>query len=248
MATKTLLEIVQDILNDMDSDEVNSINDTVEALQVAQIIQTTYEDITTHRDWPHLHIITNLTASSDADKPTHMTVNTAVMYVEWVKYNVRKATDTKDTFIDMTWMEPKDFVDMLNTRNSSADNIKSVTDDNGVTLLILDDTAPAYYTSFDDETLVLDAYDTEVDTTLQGSKSQIGIYKEAAFSLTDAFIPDLPSKAFPYLVAEAKSVAFNALKQAVNQKEEQRSRRQRTYLAREKWRNNGATKAPSYGR
>lgn len=39
---KTLLEMVQDILSEMDSDEVNSINDTVEAEQVATIIKNCY--------------------------------------------------------------------------------------------------------------------------------------------------------------------------------------------------------------
>ena len=43
MAKMTLLAMVQDILNDMDGDEVNSISDTVEAEQVAQIIKTTYD-------------------------------------------------------------------------------------------------------------------------------------------------------------------------------------------------------------
>jgi len=38
MAKKTVLDMVQDILSDMESDEVNSISDTTEALQVAQII------------------------------------------------------------------------------------------------------------------------------------------------------------------------------------------------------------------
>ena len=45
MAKLTLLEMTQDIMSDMDSDEINSINDSVEALQVAQIIKTTYYNI-----------------------------------------------------------------------------------------------------------------------------------------------------------------------------------------------------------
>jgi hypothetical protein len=49
MAKMTLLEMTQDILSDMDSDEVNSINDSVESLQVAQIIKTTYFNIVNGR-------------------------------------------------------------------------------------------------------------------------------------------------------------------------------------------------------
>ena len=45
MAKMTLLEITQDIMSDMDSDNVNSINDSVEALQVAQVVKTTYYNI-----------------------------------------------------------------------------------------------------------------------------------------------------------------------------------------------------------
>ena len=39
---KNLLEIVQNILSDMDSQEVNSISDSIEAMQVAQIVETTF--------------------------------------------------------------------------------------------------------------------------------------------------------------------------------------------------------------
>ena len=51
----TLLEIVQDILSDMDSDEVNSINDSVESLQVAQIVKTAYYNIVDGKDYPWLY-------------------------------------------------------------------------------------------------------------------------------------------------------------------------------------------------
>ncbi len=64
----------------------------------------------------------------------------------------------------------------------------------------------------------------------------------------DTFVLSLPAKAFAYLLAEAKSVAFNALMQAGNQKAEQQSRRQRVWLAREKWRTNGGITFPNDGR
>ena len=57
MAKLTVLAMVQDILSDMNSDEVNSINDTIEAQQVAQIINTTYFEIISSRDWPHLETL-----------------------------------------------------------------------------------------------------------------------------------------------------------------------------------------------
>src|SRR5690349_4041219 len=45
MAKYTVLQLTQSILSSMNSEEVNSINDTPEALQVANCIKTAYEDI-----------------------------------------------------------------------------------------------------------------------------------------------------------------------------------------------------------
>jgi len=248
MPQLTLLELTQDILSDMDSDEVNSINDTVEALQVAQILKTTYFEILNDGDWPHLGQLMQLDASGSSAKPTHMTMPDAVRYMKWVKYNKKKSTDTKDKYAEVTYQTPEDFLNQVNYRDSSADNIKVVSDDSGVQLLILDDTAPTYYTSFDNDTIVFDSYDSVVDATLKKSKTQTYVYKEPTFSLTDTYVPDLPAKAFPYLLAEAKSVAFNVLKQSANPKEEQRSARQKRRLSQERWRLEGGISYPSYGR
>ena len=45
MAKMTLLEMTQNILSAMDSDAVNSIGDTVESLQVADVIVETYYEL-----------------------------------------------------------------------------------------------------------------------------------------------------------------------------------------------------------
>lgn len=249
MAKKTLLAIVQDILNDMDSDEVNSINDTIEAQQVAQIVRTTYEELMSGANyWPHLETLMQLTASGDSAKPTHMQMPENVQYLKWIKYNKRTSTDTRDRYSEVSYMEREDFIEYLNQRNSSSSNITTVTDFSGVKLFIKNDSAPSYWTSFDDEWIIFDSHDSVVDSTLQTSKTQALAYREASFTVSDTYTPDLPAKAFPFLIAEAKSVAFNALKQMPNAKEEQRSRRQRNWLSRENWRQNGGIRKVDYGR
>jgi hypothetical protein len=145
-------------------------------------------------------------------------------------------------------MSPSEFLEWVNARSSDATNVETITGPSGLALLIINDHSPTYYTSFDDEWLAFDSYDADVDNTLQQVKTQCYGHIEPAFSLTDSYVPDIPAKAFPYLLSEAKSVAFNALRQAANAKEEQRSRRQRQWLARSKWRTNGGIKFPDYGR
>jgi len=249
MAKKTLLEIVQDILNDAISDEVNSINDTLEAQSVANIVRTTYEEIISNRKhWPHLFKIGQLDSSGDSDKPNYMTLPSEVTDVSYIKYNKRQSTGTKDEYSKVYFKQPEDFLEIVNTRDSSSSSIDSVVDDSGITLFILNDRAPVYWTTIDDNTIIFDAYDSSVDSTLQSSKTQVAYYKNPTFSLTDSFIPDLPAKAFPYLISESKSVAFNSIFQAPNAKEEQRSRRQRNRLSREAWRAGKAKGSPNFGR
>jgi len=248
MPKMTLLELTQNILSDMDSDNVNSINDTVEALQVAEIIKTSYNEIVNSRRWPHLQMMTQLEASGDNLKPVWMKIPEAVSRLEWINYDKIKTGDTATTYQEVTCLSPKDFLAIVMQRNEDSSNVTEYTDYNGTPVLVITDSAPTYYTSFDDEYIVFDSYDSAVDTTLQQSKTQVEAYKEATWSAVDTFTPDLPAKAFPYLLAEAKSAAFTSLKQAPNPKEEQKARRQRTFLAREKWRQNGGISFPDYGR
>ena len=248
MPKLTVLDMTQDILSDMDSDNVNSINDTEEAMQVAQILETTYYEILNTREWPHLNGLITLIPSGDNLKPTHMMIPEDVARIEWIKYNKADADDTYDKYDAVTWMEPEEFLEYLNTRKSSDDNIIEVDHTANITFNILNDRAPSYWTSFDDEYVIFDAYDSDVDSTLQASKLQSWGNREPTFSKTDSFIPDLPAKAFPYLLSEAKSVAFNTLKQSANPKEEQRSRRQRIWLARNSWKQDGKMSFPDYGR
>lgn len=248
MPKLTLLEIVTDILNDLDSDEVNSINDTVEAQQIAQIVKTTYFHIVEGRDWPHLNTLFQMEASGTGARPTHMRLPENAENVSWLKYNIRNSTDTKDNYREVVYKTPEEFLDMLDLRNSSNTNISVISDTSGVTLNIITDAPPTYFTSFDDEYLVFDSYDSVVDSTLQSSKTKCYGKRIPIFTIADAFIPDLPIQMFSYLKAEAKSVAFLALKQATNAKAEQQSVTGRRRMSQEAWRVKKGISYPNYGR
>ena len=247
MAKKTLLDLTQAILNDMDGDEVNSISDTIESQQVAQIIRDTFDEIIASRSWPHLNRLISLTPQG-ASRPTHMDTGETWVYMDFIKYNVRTQSATKDNFESLHYMEPADFINLVNQRDSSNSTVDTITDPSGIPLFIINDDRPRYWTTFDDEVIVFDSYDSQVETNLQESKFQCYGNVEPTWTHADEFVPDLPAKAFPYLLAEAKSVAFNALMQVGNQKAEQQSRRQRVWLSREKWRNGQGMQFPDYGR
>lgn len=244
----TLLEMVQDILNDMDSDEVNSIDDTLESAQVAQIIKSTYFAQMSNRNWPHLKRLLTLGNSGDDSLPTHMTVQEEIKEMISVKYNCAKINDPRRIYRSIRYVEPDDFLRHTNARNNTQANIDIIVDSTGVELLIRNDLAPTYFTTFDDTTLVFDAYDKAVDDTLKSSKMQAMAYVMPEWLGGDDFIPDLPSEAFTALLEEAKSRCFVKLKQQTDPTAAAEARRQQTWLARKAWRVNGGIKYPSYGR
>lgn len=247
MAKKTLLDIVQDILSDMDSDEVNSINDTVESLQVARVVRSTFDNVITGREYPHKNTLLKLQASLDVTKPTHMKLPENVIELLSLNYNKKKLADTKEKYSKVTYVSPDEFILKTNYRDSSADNVL-VVEEADVDLFILTDTAPSFFTSFDDEWLVFDSYDSLVDSTLQESKTQCFGKVQPEFLMEDDFIPDLPIQLFPYFINEAKSTAFLVVKQMPNQKAEQHSVSQRRRMSQDAWRLTKGIQRPDYGR
>lgn len=200
--------MVQDILNDMDSDSVNGIDDTTEASQVAQIVKTSYFKLVNSRDdWPFLRTLTTLTALADTSNPTKMQIPSSLNKVYWIKYNKK----------NVEYLPPADFKHIVDTRTEQSGVVNS----SGYII----NADPSYWTSYDDDYIYFDSYDSDTDSTLQASKSAVYGIAVPSWTHSDGFTPTLPEKMFPILVADAKSTAFLVLKQQANQKEEDFARR-----------------------
>jgi hypothetical protein len=247
VAKKTLLDIVIDIANDIDTDEVNSINDTPESQQIAQIVKSTYEAIMSNRNWPHTARLVRMNSSGDNTKPNIMTFDENIKELISVYYNKAKLEDTRLRYDEVKYIEPDDMLRLFYGRNTDND-IVDVINDGAQVYVIQNNKAPDYFTSFDDNTLVFDSYDSAVDTTLQTSKTQVRAYVTPVFTLADDFIPDLPEEAFSFLVEEAKSKAAYKIAQKPDEKAEQESRRQNQWLSRKAWRVEGGVKYQRFGR
>jgi len=244
----TLLELTQDILSDMDSDSVNSIFDTIESEQVAQIVKSTFFSMIATRNWPHLRKAIQLNPYSNDDYPTHMKVQEDVKELIFLNYDCARVGEDRKLYQTMQWRSPEDFLKITNAQNNDDDSVDVIIDPTGIELLIRNDVNPTFYTSFDDETLVFNAYNKELEDTLQNSKIQAQAYVSPGWSHTDSHIPDLPEEAFPALVEEAKSRCMFRLKQMEDPKAEQESRRQQRWLSQKSWKVNGGIKYPDYGR
>lgn len=246
---KTLLEMTQSILSSMDSDEVNSYSDTVESEQVAGIIRDTYYYLVSFMELPEHREQFRLEGLGDTSQPSHLKVPDAVNIVDWFKYDVQTATNTNINYRELTYLEPLDFVEYVSQRTSSDSDVDTVLQDTAIKLLIKNDTAPMFWTSFDDQYIVCDSYDSAVDSTLQTSKTLAYGLKVPTFTMSDSFTPDLDPHMFSLLENEAKSQAFIELKQQANPKAEQRARKLLTKHERREGRvTHPRNIAPDFGR
>lgn len=247
MAKLSVLDMVQDILSNMNSDEVNSISDTLESMQVAKIIQSVYEETMARKNWPHLKKLIQLSPLG-ASTPTHMAVPTDIKEMVRIYYDKRKNVGDAARYEEVEWLYPDEFLAYTNSRNSSQTQYDLIADPTGVNLLIKNDAAPTYYTSFDDENIIFDSYNSTLESNLQASKVQATAYVMPTFTLSDAHVPDLPTEMFPTFLAEAKSVCFARLKQVTDQKSEQQSRRGMAWMSKKAFQVEGGIRYPDYGR
>lgn len=152
MSKYTLLEIVQEVLSAMSSDEVNSIGDTSESLQVATIVKRKYYDIVARGDLPEHNQVFQLNPSLDDTQPIMMTVPDGIGKIDWIKYfdsNILDgdtvSDDGHDTNTDIvpgsadnaqggppgykyvTQLPVQQFLEMINGFNTSDDDVESFT-------------------------------------------------------------------------------------------------------------------------
>lgn len=228
MARKSLLDLTQNILSSMDSDEVNSIYDTVEALQVATIVVETLEAEFGNIELPSFNKILKLESVSDLDRPNYLRYGDDVSTISWLRYRDGR---NQDRFKEVLYLTPSDFFGRLTQRTSNGPNVREIEDASGVSYFIETNRAPTFYTSVDNDYLIFDSYDADFNDTLQADKTfAVGSVEVGASELTDGFIPPIPSNLFPLLLAEAKATCFLTLKQMANPKSEQIARRQRSRM------------------
>lgn len=238
---RTLLQIVQEIMSDLDSEDVNSISDSVEAGQVASIVETTYRNMITTREIPEHQQLLKLTALSDSAYPTHFEYPTNTKSIDKIWYE-----NEDGDYQEVCFVEPMEFLDRTDTLQS---NYQTITDKNGGTKLrVGNDADPTFYTTFDDKYIVMNSRDSSEDSTLQESKVRAWGTIYPTFTQSDSFVPDLDASYFPYLIAEAKSAAGSLLKGFSDPKVEQAARRQKSFLQANKHNSSRGNKWSNYGR
>lgn len=240
----TLLEITQDILNDISGDEVDSISDTVEATQIANIVRSTYFHLVSNRNFPEHKTLFQLDETTSAT-PVIMTMPDNMLTLEWLKFDQKSdpgafsggsfsgsAFDITESsaFTPLTYCDPYDFFalqDGLAWTGTDVDAFEFTTGSSDVIdIKYKTNAAPSLYTVLEDYYVIFDSLDTDITVDyLESLLTQCyGTYKPE-FTMTDAFTPDLDATEFNWLMEEAKSACSRKLRQLEDQTANIRARR-----------------------
>lgn len=225
-ARKTLLEIVQDIMSSMDSDNVSGISDTVEAQQVVDIVEETYYEFLTRSEMEYHVRLEQLESVGDTAQPTKIKIPDSFVEIKCLKYRTDVTADANESWTELKYETPGNFLHRVQRRNDSETNVTKVTTDNGVPIYVFNDRMPAYWTSFDNQYVYMDSFDSDEETTVEETRTAVLARIQPVFTRSDTYVPDIPTQAFSYLINEAKSKAFVNLKQQANPKVEAVARRQ----------------------
>lgn len=231
MSKYTLLDMTQMILSRMDSDEVNSIGDTTESRQVAEVIRAAYNNIIARSDLPEHKKLIQLTSSLDATKPVMMLKPSNVVKLEWVKYDVSENTSPDYNYVTLVPLEQ--FLDTIHRFDPDADNV-SIFDFNDFAFYYQTDIRPKFCTVLEDQYVIFDAFNSAIENTLQETKTLCSALVRPIFNMTDSFVPEIDESQFPLLVNEAVALAFFELKQTVHEPAVRESRRQWVSIQRTK--------------
>lgn len=251
---QTLLEMVQSLLASMDSDEVNSITDTVESYDLAILLRDLYYEMVVELNLPEHTGLFELTASTTTTKPTLMTVPTSVSRLDWIKYDHKTITDTNSRFEAVYFSPFQDFLtrqQSLQNETSDVGTMDVLSNGEVFPIMYKTNEFPTCYTTIGDNQLIFDSYNIEVDDTLQKSKTMcFGVFYPT-FNLVDTFTPSMDATQFPYFLNRAKERAFVEKKQITNEEAKTSARRQKIVLQKRKYKT--PTEAalmttPRYGR
>jgi len=260
----TNLQLTQSILSSLGSDEVNSVSDTTESLQVLEIIRQSYFNMIDKLDLPETWQLVQLQPSLDVDAPVLMYVPADVAKIEWLKYfNTNIYSDSTggghDINVDIisdpdpetlptpgyeyvTILPIRQFIDMTNGFNPSESDVFSFTLNNKYTFYFKNSKQPQYCTILSNNYVIFDGYDATQDSTLQAAKTMAYGQTKPSWSNEDDFICDLNDEQFPLLLNEAKSLAFLELKQVAHPLAEREIKRGRSAIQRDK----AVHESPSY--
>ena len=238
-----LLEICQNIASDMDSFGFNSITEDDEGMQIARVVKEQFElmqSTLTMVDTEKRYQLQTLAGFPNMLKmPDNAESLTRLQY----RQDDPADASTRMVYADLIRLEPEVFSDMMLGLNELSTNVTAGLDPDGAPVKYSTNSPPAYFTSFDNENIMFDSYQSgfvgNADGVTAGNTICFGEVVPV-FLLEDTYVPEIPENAFMRLITTSKAACFDKLNGEPNRTAEMNATRAKNDFAATQHRTGGA--------
>ena len=243
MAKRTILQLVSQLGEGIESDEIESLNETIEASDIANILEQTYKEILNRKTWEFMKgHIRQLEASTLGANV--LAIPADVLRIDKITYK-----DSNGFFVDVTYLSAEAFMMIVQARNTANDNTIAIVNAAGVSINVRTDATPLYWTSFDEATVTFDAYDTALGIENLPTDSVIISDVMPITDFTDPLaVLNIPERMETLVFNEALVVCNYRLRQTADPRAERVARRQHISLRENEHITNKNTQERTYGR
>jgi len=197
----TVLEAVNEYLDAVDGFRIDTLQDTDEAQRAARILRRVfYRLFTTNTDNQHEGQLRTLEPSGVSPLyPTSILLPEDIQRVQGsrVEYMI---DPVKAQYKLLTYLHPEEFIDYVRGRTALTPGAQVVVVPGGVSITVLTNKQPDYWTSFDDRTLVFDSWNTEDSATIVSARCRMFVQNNTPFFVGDEFLIPLPDHLLPVLL------------------------------------------------
>jgi hypothetical protein len=190
----TLLELVQDMLTAIESENVSDVGETEEAGMCVNIANRAFEDMAAKHRWKHMKQYGRLNTTANLNEMSAPSGTVAIDYANmWYEGN------------PVYYVEPDEFVRMTINREGTNTEIINM-------IPVYNDRNPVYWTSDDDQTIRFDAIPDSTNGLVSTNTFCI-IWKTPTSRLSsNSEYFDMPAQAYPALRSLMLAYAVGELK------------------------------------
>jgi hypothetical protein len=217
MTQRTILELVQDIGRSIGSDEIDSLDETTESDDILNFLIMAFDEVIQRRDWEFARNRVRVLDAREAGDTqiNRLKIPTDIMQLSELVLRYRSPTDSRDeVFKELVYLAPYDFLEHVQQLNENDSNVDTILNTDGVSMLIRNDADPTYYTSFDEQYIWFDAYDSSRGTgNIAGDAIILGtILPTVDWTNEAAFLP-VPERVERLILEEAIQLCSVRLRQ-----------------------------------
>ncbi len=247
MAKRTILQLVQDLGDGIGSDEIDTLAETVEVVKITAILSQTLKEVLDRKTWEFMK---DKVRQLDDRLPGSSQLNTLLIPPDVTRIDCLKYKADNGKFYEVTYMQACDFIQLVQSRDADTDDdVTAIINSDGVALNTYTNRVPQHWTSFDEETITFDAYNSDSGNGVLIADSVI---IADVMPLTDFTDPDatlnLPERMETLIFNEALVTCNYRLRQTRDPRADRVARRQNVSLRENEHKTKKDKKVQRYGR